>query len=217
VVTVKNCLKNGFVSFLLLGCVLVSLNSTNAQSGKQLGPNSFVAGIPSAEFDYFAAPEVNGKQRQANWCWAATIQMVLNYHGLYVSQEQVVERIFGALVDRPAQSSEILMALSGWAPDVHGGFSAIYATNYNFYPSQIVRDLAFKWPIIVGLRGNPIGHTYVLTAVYYRYSSSNDNEPILSKVVLRDPLPTNRSRQEMRWADFMDRLMFAARVRVKRL
>lgn len=214
--TVKNCLKNGFVSFLLLGCVLVSLNSTNAQSIKQLGPNYFVAGIPSAEFDYFVAADVNGRQRQANWCWAATIQMVLNYHGLYVSQEQVVERIYGTLVDRPAQPSEILQALSGWAPDVRGRFSAIYATNYIFHGSQIVEDLAFKWPIIVGLRGNPIGHAYVLTGVYYSVNMYT-NEPIFSRVILRDPWPANPSRQEMSWAEFRGRLMFAARVRVNRL
>lgn len=186
----------------------------HAQSIERLGPNHFVAGIPSPEFEYFAAPRVQGRQRQANWCWAATVQMVLNYHGLYVSQEQIVHRIYGDLVDRPARPNQILQALTGWAPDVRGRFSSIYATPYVIRGSDIVRDLAARWPIIVGLHGDPIGHAYVLTGVYY--SVDPYNEPVFDRVVLRDPWPASPSRQEMSWADFERRLRFTARVYVQR-
>ena len=49
---------------------------------ERLAPNYFVAGIPTDEFRYFAAPESTGRQRQVNWCWAAVVQMVLNAQGL---------------------------------------------------------------------------------------------------------------------------------------
>lgn len=87
---------------------------------QQVGPNLFVAGVPSDQFEFFAAPSLAGRQRQSNWCWAASIQMLLNYHGLFVAQEQIVQRIYGAQVDYPAQPAQILAALSGWAPDVRG-------------------------------------------------------------------------------------------------
>jgi len=50
------------------------------------------------------------------WYWAASIQMVLNYHGLYVTQEQIVQRVFGLPLDTPAYLQHILYALTGWAP-----------------------------------------------------------------------------------------------------
>lgn len=182
----------------------------------QTGPGEWAAGVQSAEFDFAAAPHFAGRQRQANWCWAACIQMVLNYHGLRVSQEDVVRRVYGAQVDLPAQPAQILAALSGWAPDARGRFSAIHASPYVASGSQIVRDLATRWPLIVGLRGAPIGHAYVLTAVHYRVNPYN-NEPIFTKVVLRDPWPGNRSRVEMSWSDFQSRLTFMCRVSVSRL
>lgn len=184
---------------------------------RQLGPNYFIAGVPTDQFQFFAAPEFAGRQRQANWCWAACIQMVLNYHGLYVTQEQIVSRIYGWQVDRPGTLEQVLYALSGWAPDVRGRFSSIVASPYIMSGSDIVQDLAYRWPLIVGLRGKrpgDIGHAYVLTAVYY--SVDPYNRPLFDKVVLRDPWPTNASRQEMSWYEFQSRLMFAARVYVIR-
>ena len=201
---------------VLLLSVFTRPIDTTAQSIQQLRPNYFVAGIPSAQFEYFSSPRQSGRQRQANWCWAATVQMVLNYHGLYVTQEQVVQRIYGALLDRPAQPAQIMQALSGWAPDARGRRSTIHASNYIFRGSEIVNDLGYGWPIIVGLRGNPIGHAYVLTGVYYSVDWRT-NEPIFDRVVLRDPWPGSPSRQEMSWYEFQSRLSFATRVRVGRL
>jgi hypothetical protein len=142
--------------------------------------------------------------------------MTLNYHGLYVTQEQVVQRIFRAQVDRPGNSSMILAALSGWAPDTRGRFSTIHASPYIMRGSTIVKDLANRWPLIVGLRGQPIGHAYVLTAVYYRVDPRN-NEPIFQQVVLRDPWPSRTSRTTMSWTAFQRNLQFISRVYVRRL
>jgi hypothetical protein len=133
--------------------------------------------------------------------------MVLNYHGLYVSQEEVVQRIYGAQVDLPAQPQQILAALSGWAPDVRGRYSAIQATPYTFSASQIVQDLGYRWPLIAGLRNQDGGgHAVVLTAIYY--SIDQWNNPIFQSVVIRDPWPGSPSRQEISWQEFQQRLMF---------
>ena len=202
--------------FLHLAALVLVASALHLASAEweQLGPNSFVAGIPTDQFEFFAAPDVAGRQRQENWCWAATIQMVLNFHGLFVTQEQIVERIFGHHVDAPAGESEILTALSGWAWDARGSYSTIHASSYVASGSHLIHDLAYRWPLIVGLTGDPIGHAYVLTAVYY--SVGEYNQPIFDKVVLRDPWPHSPSRQEMSWQEFTSKLMLAVRVYVER-
>lgn len=209
-----NSIKRHIAVFVLVTVALTP--SVGLADLQRLGPNFFVAGVPSGQFEYFAAPALGGRQRQSNWCWAASVQMVLNYHGLYVTQEQIVQRIYGGQVDLPAQPAQILAALSGWAPDARGRYSAIYASPYTFSGSQIVQDLAYRWPIIVGLANpNGGGHAVVLTAVYY--SVDQWNNPIFQRVVIRDPWPGNPSRQEMSWGEFQQRLTFMAHVQVQRL
>src|SRR5580692_9673449 len=66
---------------------------------RQFGPNLWVAAIEQLPIARLAAPESMGRQRRENWCWAASVQMVLNLAGLQVTQEQVVARIFGGDLD----------------------------------------------------------------------------------------------------------------------
>lgn len=200
---------------LILGIILAGTPNLWADL-EQISPGEYMAGVSAEEFEFYAATEVNGRQRQSNWCWAACVQMVLNFHGLFVTQEEVVQRIFGDRVNQPGQPRQILAALSGWAPDARGRYSEIFASPYVLRGSQIVQDLAYKWPLIVGL-ANPEGggHALVLTAVIYRVDVMN--EPIFEGVVLRDPWPDNESRQTMAWEEFRRRLTFIARVSVRRL
>jgi len=196
---------------MLTVAALISVATGAAADVQQVGPNLFAAGIPTSAFQFFAA-----RQSHSNWCWAAAVQMVLNYHGLFVSQAAIVDRIYGSEVDLPASPSQILTALSGWAPDVNGRFSAIYASPYTYSGAQIVQDLGYRWPLIAGLRtANGGGHAVVVTAVYYSVDAWNN--PIFQTVVIRDPWPGSPSRQELSWAEFQQRLMFMAHVRVQRL
>ncbi|HMG72801.1 MAG TPA: papain-like cysteine protease family protein [Pyrinomonadaceae bacterium] len=202
----------------------------------QVAPNSYIAGVNTVEFQYFVAPEWAGRQRQQNWCWAACVQMVLNYHGLYVTQEQVVQRVFGQQIDQAADEAGILTALTGWLPDNRGRFSAITASPY-VWDEALVNDLAYKWPLIAGLRNEDglSGHAYVLTALQFHketYVSGYNrvlvggrwyNVPtyaqrlVFDYVVLRDPWPTNESKQVWTWAKFRSQLMNLNRVFVVRL
>ncbi|MCB1193401.1 MAG: C39 family peptidase [Leptospiraceae bacterium] len=203
-------LLNNFLLIVFLfhsfcqGAIPQSQPSTGSDYN-EVQSNYYVAGIPSKEFEYYTTPSQSGRQRQANWCWAACIQMVLNYHGLFVTQEQVVERIYGGLVDSPAGVQEIMNALSGWAANNRGGYSRIYAQYGLWSTTELVKLLSNKKPLIVGLTNpnEPIGHTYVITAVYYTMGALNI--PNIHKVILRDPMPTKPSRQEMSWNEFISR------------
>jgi len=194
--------------------VLLVTGTVAAQDIRQLSPGLYCAGIPSDEFVYKAAPESSGKQRMTNWCWAACIQMILNFHGVEATQEEIVTRMFGATIDKPASAEVILAALSGWAVSAKGKPVVIEASAGVLNGSEIVSDLAYHQPIVVGLTTpNGISHACVLTAVCY-YVNQYNNEPIFSSVVIRDPWPGRSSRNEMSWNEFRSRLMFLAKVRV---
>lgn len=197
--------------------------TSHSQSCVQEGTNYFTCGVPTEEFEYMQATSVNGgDQIQSNWCWAACVQMVLNYHGLLVSQMDVVTRIYGSVdANEPANEEQILYALSGWAPDLRGSFSAIHAYGGGTTIDEIVNGLSGKWPLIVGL-SNPnggVGHAYVLTAISFSYLYDYYGNVIgylPDKVVLRDPWPDNESRQEWSWTDFANRQFMIVKTWVTR-
>jgi len=200
---------------ILLAFLLAPLGMASAERA-QIGPGQFVAGVPSDQFVHFAAPEEAGRQRMHNWCWAACVQMVLNYHGLYVKQEDIVRQIFGDLVDAPANPDQIMAALQGWAPDSRGRYSQIVANSRQIDPVSVIQDLEYRWPLIVGLSGpGNTGHAYVMTAVEFQLDQSG--RPYIYRYILRDPYPSKVSRVAMSAEEFMARCTFATRVHVKRL
>jgi hypothetical protein len=178
---------------------------------------SYTSGIPTQDFVYRAAPETAGRQQALNWCWAACIQMVLNFHGIAVTQEEIVARVYGDAVDRPAGPAEILYALSGWAYDSNGQVVIIQADPYNISWQTAIADLDKRRPLIVGLGsdipGQP-GHAYVLTAINYYADQYGNIYP--RAVILRDPMPGRQSRTGMHAEEFEARLQFACRVYVVR-
>lgn len=210
-----NTFTNRIARLMLIIALLgaPSLARAQAPSVQPIGPGLWAAGIPTNEFEYFAAPQTAGLQRQTNWCWAATVQMVLNYRGVQVTQEQIVQRIFaGAVPNLPGQPNQILTALSGWAFTRDGRRVILTSSPFAFDGSEIVRDLAERWPIVVGVNMGSSGHAFVLTAV--TYSVDQWNRPIFRSAILRDPWPGNPSRIEVPWEAFRQRWMFMARMRV---
>jgi len=195
------------LSFLFISARAVSqINST-----RQIQQGLFESGIPTISFYQVA---LWGQQRCPEWCWAACSQMVLNYYGLYVSQEQIVQRIYGQLVCQPGTDQQILTALSGWAPNASGGTSTIYSQDGLIYPADIINNLAYYHPLIVAIR-NPdgSGHAMVLTDIIYTYDAYGN--PIPYSVKLRDPWPYNPSLQEWSWQNFAGRVRNIFRVWVQ--
>jgi hypothetical protein len=206
------------IRVLLCLVLLVCGGTLPAKADKsQIGTNQYVVGIPSDQFVTYAAPDSTGRQRSPNWCWAACIQMVLNYHGLKVTQEEIVSRVFGSAIDHPAGPEQIMSALHGWAPDSRGRYSSIVADSRNLTQQSVLEDLQYRWPLVVGLsgKGGQTGHAYVLTAAFY--SLDNSGNPQIYKVVLRNPWPHSPSKEEMSMQEFGQRCTFSTRIRVKRL
>jgi len=64
-------LVNRIARVVMFAALITVASGARAQqpSIQALGPGIWVAGIPSNEFEYFAAPQTDGHQRQSNWCW----------------------------------------------------------------------------------------------------------------------------------------------------
>lgn len=177
--------------------------TTYSQQGEiyQIGnENNYCAGDYSDKVEFYKA-----RQDGQNWCWAACVQMVLKKQGLFVEQCDIVKYGFGQsrCVDQPADCYTIENAAGGW--EING--RRIKATMDNdLTPHDFINDLAFKYPLIIGLNipGQNVGHAYILTAIYFRYDSSNRKIPY--KVVLRDPWPDNPSKKVLNWSNFYNRI-----------
>lgn len=191
-----------------LTVLLISLLLTEAVIGQgriyQIGTgNDYAAAVKSDQFHFYAS---NGTQEEDMWCWAACIQMILDYQGARnIEQCEIVKKAFGmtSCINRPGTCYNIENGANGWV--ING--KRVSAT-VDFSPSvfELVDQLAYKNPVVIGLNmpGQNIGHAYVLTAIFFRYNSENKKVPY--KVALRDPWPGNPSRQEFSWNDFVNRI-----------
>lgn len=212
------------LTVLLLASVTVAQADINAfypgygVARAQASGAQFSVGIPTKDFEYFAAPQTAGHQRSLNWCWAACVQMVLNDYGIYATQEEIVQRNFGRQVDTTANASQIASALTGWGRNIRGRVSVVSAAAYvpnSVNAFDLLTDLSFRRPLIVGLNnpGMNTSHAYVLTAV--EYCAGQNGLPLISKAVLRDPWPGNQSRLEISGQEFLSRLNSVVRVAVQ--
>ena len=170
----------------------------------QVAYNFYNAGVQTINFS-------TAKQKGNFWCWAACIEMVLKYHGMDVTQEAMVQKIYGSLVDKTGDPMQILQALTGTGTNDTGGTSRVYAEGYQGLYPYFIQDLINGYPLIVGLNfGTGIGHAVVLTAVSFQTDAYGNFYP--ASVVIRDPLPTNIDRQEIPFQQFMSGCFFSARV-----
>jgi len=193
---------------LLLFSVFLSF-SVQAQYFTDLGNNNYSLGLPSDQFK-----DVYANQRKSNWCWAACVQMVMNYQGIKIEQEEIVMKTFGSLVDQPAYVPDMIKAITGWAPSVDGHKNFIFCDNLNSLSfKELYESLNRGKPFIVGLRNlsDGVGHAYVLTAVTFKMKGV---ERVPDKVILRNPWPfmtpsVNKelSKEEWTWEAFQNRLM----------
>lgn len=204
---------------VLSGMLQDSLRGDGKNDTAQLQPGVFVSGVPSTRFELAAGPDEQGKQRKDLWCWAATTQMVLNFHGVSIVQEDIVLRAFGDLRNMAASSTpQIAQVVQGWTLiDRQGMPWAIDAQGYEEVDLiPMIEDLHFNSPLIVALGNEPFnrgasGHAYVLSAITYRVDARGGVYPI--SVEMRDPWPDNPSHSQLSWEAFMSRYWGHVRVR----
>jgi hypothetical protein len=147
-------------------------------------------GIPRDEFEFYAA-----SQRNSQWCWAASIQMVLNYYGISIEQEQIVARTYGTdpygrLPNWGGSFEDITSNLNNWSIDNNGDPYIVKASVLAGAPTPVhlLDELEKKHPVIIAYASSPAsGHAVVITAASYTPSPYG---PIIQSLIVRDPLQT---------------------------
>lgn len=126
------------------------------------------------------------------WCWAATIQMTLKYYGFNITQADIVQRTFGAVVPTTGNWIQMTQNLNYLGQAPNGKNVLVSATVYFGSPSAeaIINHLKQKKPIIMAFN-NPntfSGHAIMVTAVDYHFVG---NKAVIDQLVIRDPFPYN--------------------------
>lgn len=184
-----------------IAAVLFSVCLCSIQSfGQPVGRVQQV-GIPSGAMDFVAAA-----QQGSQWSWAATIQMVLGYHGVAITQQQIVARTYGTdvwgnLPDWGGSIEAITANLNNWSFDNYGQRYAVAATlNWGApAPDVLIEELRNQSPVIISYRTGPnFGRAVVVTAATFSRTMLGT---VIHSVVVRDPWPSaanvvNRGRNE---------------------
>jgi hypothetical protein len=166
--------------YLIVTALFFSASTAQAES----------VGIRSSIMNFFVANQDN-----SNWCWAASIQMVLNYYGVSITQPEIVARTYGlnpngSLPNWTGSFSAITANLNNWNIDNTGKPYAVTASlNWGApTPAVLLKELSQGHPVIVGYKsGSNSGHAVVITAANYDMSPMG---PIIQSVVARDPWPS---------------------------
>ena len=155
------------------------------------------------------------RQRLPHWCWAACIEAIFDFYGYNVSQERIVEKVFGDDVDEAAMGPQIVEAVDGSWESGDDTFTAsatvLWDTQFNFgRPDAIVQaagELENDRPLIIGA----FGHATMLTAMTY---SGNGVAVQLEQLVVRDPWPGNPNRRALSLQEAMG-TQFLAKIEVE--
>lgn len=185
-----------------------------------LPTGEYVAGLPPYTFWLNSMPDVDGRQRKNMWCWAAVMQMMTNFHGVELEQEDIVLRAYGDLRDRPATREEITAVMHGWNVVDRNGQQWLFQldSGERIDAARFVNDLYFNQPLLVGLQttfadsGETSGHAFVMSEIVYRYDQRT-GQVYPTRVSLRDPWPEHPSAQVISWEEFKSRYMFHIQLR----
>lgn len=146
-------------------------------------------GIPIAQFNFVSATQLH-----ADWCWAASVQMVLNWYNIPVKQTDVVNRIYGKTVDAAASENAIAVALSGTAYDRRHREVHLHADRRRGAPPSnlLVQELSGRHPMLITFRSTrTMLHAVVLTSAEY---VQTEQGPQIRALTFRDPSPGFRQR-----------------------
>jgi ABC-type bacteriocin/lantibiotic exporter with double-glycine peptidase domain len=213
--------KNPTLLLIVLAASACGHSTQDTSTAKQtvdLGNGESIVGVPSAAFDQAADPTGSGQQHMSEWCWAATSQMILNYYGVPITQEDLVKKLFGTLQDSPATESQIIATLNGMQVETTHGTATISADSIGLTPNIIIDELDQDHPLLAGLSWTIVGeaaggHAYVLSGVTYLHNEPNV-APTMNDIALRDPLPGNQPKLRLSWLQFQERYRTIIRIRV---
>ena len=182
------------LSLLPLLIVIVVAVPASARTTCQATPRGPLC-VSEVDFSSFAQRAFEN-QYQSQWCWAACISMVFRYYDHPVSQNRIVEAVYGRTINLPAGTGwNIASQLNrDWRDDNGDTFRARLTAAYDYQARVfavnnywIVNQLHEGHPIIIGTAG----HAVVGTAIQY-YQTPNG--PFITSIGVFDPWPGRGAR-----------------------
>ncbi len=162
-----------------------------ALSSWAFGQKTTSVGIPTADFNFASAAQL-----KTEWCWAASVQMILNWYHVPVSQTDVVGRIYGRPIDAAASEDAITLALSGTAYDRSHKKVLLHAKRIRGVPPTdlLVNELSEEHPVLLTFRSTrTMLHAVVLTSA--EYERNKDGRIHVTSLTFRDPNPSIKGRK----------------------
>lgn len=174
---------------MLLAFLLLTIGVGQPAAGQQ----PTYVGIPREQFNYLSS-----SQRNSQWCWAASLQMIFNFYGVRITQEQIVARTYGTdpsgqLPNWSGSFQAITANLNNWNVDDSGTPYFVQASvNMGApTPAYLLQELSDQHPVLIGYQSGPSsGHAVVITACSYTQSTYG---PIIQSIVVRDPWPSQQN------------------------
>jgi hypothetical protein len=179
--------------------------------------------IDSNSFVGLVQPEKQ-VQIKSNWCWASAISMLLRFHQVRVSQEDLVRSLFnGDTPDTPATDDQMVYVLNLQYANIHGITIQSSCRQKQGPPFDqvflqlIIRELNNQWPLILAVkpRTGATGHAYVLVQIAYNLDENNQIVPI--SLTLLDPWKDNLRIKPMPWQDVINNNVTLFGVRINQL
>ncbi|MCB9610169.1 MAG: C39 family peptidase [Polyangiaceae bacterium] len=136
------------------------------------------------------AQEAYMQQELPQWCWAASVSMIFQYHAHPVSQARIVGETYGSVVDLPADALTIARQLNRcWVDDSGYAFVANLTGLYDgdtglgsITNANIIQELDQDRPLIIANQS----HAMILTAIEYHATPTG---PYVTSVGVFDPWP----------------------------
>lgn len=100
-------------------------------------------------------------QQKSKWCWAATIQMLVRYNGIYLSQDNICLQTFGTIVDRECAVGSVAITIQNI---LHVGCSAIGTMSFDNVKSRIYNN---RNPFGIRVAWNNGGGHFMVCNGYY--------------------------------------------------
>lgn len=175
--------------------------------------------LSQIDFNRFAQSTYQA-QRNSQWCWAAVISMIFSYYDHPVSQEAIVQSLYGRLVNLPSGNGWNIASRvnTSWIDSNGERFRAHLTGAYDYDAGvmtvnngTLVDELHNDRPFIIGTRG----HAVVGTAVEYLQTPLG---PHITGIGVFDPWPGRGARgldpSEARAIHVGGELRFIATIRI---
>ena len=148
----------------LLGTPTASAQTTCAPTAEP-GVERCVSGLPATALSGIFQP-----QQESNWCWAASVAMILRRYGLAVPQEQLVRTVFGEPGNQRASAQAMAELLNRTWHDAAGRAGvasaqplAPWRRAMGVSAPEVIDDLDRGRPLLLGVQE----HAMVLVQVTY--------------------------------------------------